>query len=244
VSLLKIGNKKPQYYKGILIRADEGLHQQAIDLLRKHVRTRSRVLDVGAGNGALSLRMLDEGYLVEAIDLDCRSFQPGEHISCSELDLNSYEARHSLVQENREKYDAATAIEVIEHLHDPWSFVAFCRALLKPGGKLLLTTPNITSFPSRILFLTSGRFHQFEDADESYGHVNPVSPHQLELILREADFKILEKNPAGNLPLLWVRRDPRFCLRWAAAVLLYPLMRQDKDGWCLLYMVQKREALD
>lgn len=244
MSLLKIGNKKPDYYKGILIHADEGLHEQAIDLVRRYVRAPARVLDVGAGNGAFSLRMLDEGYLVEAVDLDCASFHPCDHISCIQLDLNSYQQRNSLLDRNRGKYDALTSIEVVEHLHDPWSFIAFCRALLKAHGRLLLTTPNITSFRSRALFLTEGRFHQFEDADETYGHVNPISAHQLELILRKADFKILEKKPGGNLPLLWLRRDPRFCVKWATAALLYPFMNEDKDGWCLLYMLQKRGALD
>ena len=48
------------------------------------------------------------------------------------------------------------------------------------GVHLLLSTPNITSFLSRALFFLTGRFHQFNNGDLSYGHINPVSAFELE----------------------------------------------------------------
>lgn len=239
MQFLKIGNKKLEHYEGILIQADEGLHLQAMDLLKAHVSIPARVLDVGAGNGAFSLRMFDQGYVVEAIDLECERFEPRDAVPCRQIDLDSHDARTTFIGENQEVYDAVAALEVIEHLHDPWAFLGFCRAALKPGAILLLSTPNITSFPSRVLFLTRGRFHQFALADQEYGHISPLSAQELELMFRELHFEVLDKKPGGNLPLLWLKRDAKFCLNWTVGTLLYPLMKHDKDGWCLLYVLRK-----
>ncbi|XP_043495248.1 ubiquinone biosynthesis O-methyltransferase, mitochondrial isoform X3 [Polistes fuscatus] len=47
-------------------------------------------------------------------------------------------------KENKEKYDAVVASEIIEHVIDPQLFLKCCSAIVKPGGSLFITTPNRT----------------------------------------------------------------------------------------------------
>jgi SAM-dependent methyltransferase len=49
-----------------------------------------------------------------------------------------------------QSFDAVTLNQVIEHVHDPVSLIRECLRILKPGGKLVLATPNIESFGHQI----------------------------------------------------------------------------------------------
>lgn len=228
--------KQLEYYDAILIHADSGLHEQVTDRLSRYLPKGAAVLDMGAGSGALSKRLADLGYQVLALDVEQERFQP-QGIEFRHLDLELGVAE-SLAGR---RFDAICSLEVIEHLRNPWQMMRDCEKALEPGSLLILTTPNITSFYSRLRFLFTGRFHQFEDKDLSYGHINPLTFAEVELIARESGFEVLERRPGGYLPLIdlsgrfW-RSLPGNLIR----LLVYPFMRGPKEGWCLIYVLRKR----
>lgn len=53
----------------------------------------------------------------------------------------------------RNTFDIIISTDLIEHLTDPDSFVDGCKYCLKPGGKILITTPNLSMFYNRIALL-------------------------------------------------------------------------------------------
>lgn len=55
-------------------------------------------------------------------------------------------------------FDAVISTEGIEHLENHFSFLREIHRILKPGGVLVLTTPNITALRSRVRFFGSGFF--------------------------------------------------------------------------------------
>ncbi|HEX8763911.1 MAG TPA: class I SAM-dependent methyltransferase, partial [Candidatus Acidoferrum sp.] len=55
-------------------------------------------------------------------------------------------------------FDAVVSTEGIEHLENHYSFLREMHRILKPGGSLILTTPNITALRSRVRFFGSGFF--------------------------------------------------------------------------------------
>ena len=73
-------------------------------------------------------------------------------------------------------YDLVLAIEVLEHLENPWHFLREVRKLLTPGGILILTTPNVDSTLDRLIYLIEG--HSFYFGERGYtnsgGHITPV----------------------------------------------------------------------
>lgn len=121
-------------------------------------KTDVKVLDVGAGHGAFTKKLHEEGYDIEACDLFPEIFYYKELV-CKKADLTE-----PLPYED-EKFDIIIAIEVMEHILDHEVFFRECSRILKPGGSLVISTPNILSLKSRWRFLFSGFFYSFKPLD-------------------------------------------------------------------------------
>src|SRR5260370_32500224 len=58
-------------------------------------------------------------------------------------------------------FDVAMAVEILEHLENPRSFLRELARVLKPGGRAIVSTPNLTSLLSRVLFAACGQWDLF-----------------------------------------------------------------------------------
>lgn len=106
----------------------------------------ARMLDVGCGGGLLSEALAARGAQVTAIDLAPDLLQVArlhglETGVAVDYRLSSVEA---LATEQPGAFDAITCMELLEHVPDPASVVGACAALLRPGGRLFLSTLNRT----------------------------------------------------------------------------------------------------
>jgi 2-polyprenyl-3-methyl-5-hydroxy-6-metoxy-1,4-benzoquinol methylase len=171
--------------------AGVGTHEVVYDLVRKFIRERSKVADLAAGEGAFSVKLKELGHDVRAVDFSSTNWKVPE-IPLDIRDLDS-EFAASVVSEHGQ-FDAVFAIEIIEHLENPFRFVRECARLLKPGGLLFLTTPNVEAVNSRLIFLYSGRLNAF-GAYETVrpAHITPIFKWKLEMILDEARFETLHE---------------------------------------------------
>jgi len=225
-------------YKGLKIHAASNLHRRCFSAVeRLGLQESSRVLDLGAGEGAFSQRLIDAGYDVVAVELDPARFQ----LKCPHysLDLN-FDFWDKLGQQ----FDTVVAIEIIEHLSSPRHFISNCLRLLKEGGSLLLTTPNLESWLSRIKFLREGRFLWFEEEDyRSYGHITPIFSWQIAQICRENRAEVIDitntddsllKNRVGNGFIDTLRNKS-----WYMSA-LKPLMKGRTKGEIGIYTIRKR----
>jgi SAM-dependent methyltransferase len=187
-------------YRGLPIFAAPGLHEAAAELLEAGVGNGARVLELGAGSGAMSLRLGDAGFDVTASDLVAESFKP-EHVRFVAADLNA-----GFAERFPGGFDAVMALEIVEHLENPRHLLRQVRALLRPGGQLVLSTPNIANPVSQALFLRRGQFQWFRDVDyREQGHITPLSPWVLGKALEEAGFVIRVERAVSN-PFRRVRK--------------------------------------
>lgn len=106
----------------------------------------SRALDVGCGGGLLSEALARAGATVTAIDLAPAVLDVARlHLHESGLVVDYRETSvEALAQELPAAFDLVTCMEMLEHVPDPGSVIRACAALLKPGGKLFLSTLNRT----------------------------------------------------------------------------------------------------
>ena len=87
-------------------------------------------LDLGARFGAQTQWLRDKGYRVTSVDVDPK------FVGCEQLDAND-----ALPYED-ESFDLVWCSEVIEHLREPSFSLQELLRVTRPGGRLILTTPN------------------------------------------------------------------------------------------------------
>lgn len=227
-------------YRGITIKADHVLHEQIAARVRELMPPPARILDFGAGEGALSLRLKDLGYDVHACDINDKDFKCKDSIEFLELDFNNKSEIDKFCNERQNKYDIVIGIEVIEHVENPWEYARNLQKMARKDGYIIITTPNITSWLSRLKFLMFGEFSSFSDVDYAgSGHINPISAWEMRIILGAIGLKDIVIRPAGYLPKIIFGRSWKMYVLNILHLILRPLMRGIRDGWCIMVTGRK-----
>lgn len=119
-------------------------------------------------------------------------------------------------------------LEVIEHLNNPGLCLKNIGNTVKPGGYLILTTPNPKWSTSRITLLTTGELNCFSRSDLDLNH-HVFTPwvHIVEKILVDSGFKIIEyvtldgKTTIFDKTLLQGNLVKRFISRFVKKIIEY-----------------------
>lgn len=145
-------------YKGIPIKSDSRVHIAVMEVLKQenlYTNEARTYLDVATGKGALAQRLIDS---FPNIDIDCNDLEGGV-LTVGARNIFSKDLNKDFNFDR--KYDVVLAIEVIEHLENPFHFIRNLKKHLKPGGFILLTTPNTDSLYDRLWHLYTGYSYYF-----------------------------------------------------------------------------------
>lgn len=106
----------------------------------------ARVLDVGCGGGLLSEALARQGAQVTAIDLAPELIQVARLHGMESAVTVDYRVQsvEALAVAEPASFDLISCMEMLEHVPDPAAIIVACAQLLKPGGRLLLSTINRT----------------------------------------------------------------------------------------------------
>jgi 2-polyprenyl-3-methyl-5-hydroxy-6-metoxy-1,4-benzoquinol methylase len=142
-----------------------------------------RLLDVGCGSGDWLLLMRELGWQVEGIDFDERALEvarkSGLQVRCGSLEEQSFPSA---------SFDAVILNHVIEHLPDPIGNLLECARLLRPGGKLVVCTPNGSSLGHRLF---KGKWRGLEPPR----HLHVFSEQSMHRLLERAGFREISFRP-------------------------------------------------
>lgn len=137
--------------------SSDAIYRMVDSALVARQATGGRLVDVGCGGGGL-WRMLGDrcsSYCgVDAVRYD--TFPANEEFLQVDLDSTDWPLPDACA-------DVVAAVETIEHLENPWSFVRALVRMAKPGGWVLVTTPNQLSLLSLATLLVKHRFSAFQD---------------------------------------------------------------------------------
>ena len=128
-----------------------------VDFIKSKVDLKGkRVLDIGCGGGILAEALAREGAEVTGIDQGERVIKIAKlHSLESQLDIDYQQINiENFIKKNKHKFDVITCLEMLEHVPDPASVIRACSQILKPDGKLFLSTINRN--PKSFLFAIIG----------------------------------------------------------------------------------------
>jgi SAM-dependent methyltransferase len=176
----------------------DSTNRKIFSLAQPHLQRGARVLDLGAGEGYFSQLVgefirerirCDPGEVLSACDAVPEQF--GYHgIRCDAVGADGR------LPYGDTTFDLVCSLEVVEHVEDQFAFVREAGRVLKPGGTLLLSTPNVLNMNSRWRYLHSGFAQLFDplplgerDIVHTSGHIHPVTYYYLAYALRAAGFR-------------------------------------------------------
>jgi len=182
-------------------------------------RTPAHLAELSIGDGQLSRAL---GATFPNLRIDCVDISPTrleqsrrmamevstdlvERMRFLELNLDTQFDRLE-----RSNYDSIVAIDVLEHVFDPFGFVRHCYELLRPEGTLFLRVPNLAYFRRRLAILrgelpvtsswfeTPGSYQSWKNRHGwDGGHLHFFTIDSLAWLLKDAGFQIISWNDIG-----------------------------------------------
>jgi len=137
--------------------AADNVHETAMALL--DVGKDAMIGDIPCGEGALTVRLLAAGFdNVWAADINIEQIKISDpRVTPIRVDLLRG------VDLPDSTFDAIMCLECIEHLENPYHLMREMARLLKPGGMLVLSTPNVLSVNARSKYLSAGYWPHFTE---------------------------------------------------------------------------------
>lgn len=143
------------------------------EILGRVKKPNATLLDIPAGAGRLGDRLRQEGFSVVSADIN--DSRKGYVFA----DMNK------ILPFANEQFHAVISMEGIEHIINYEAFISELARITRPGGIILLTTPNISCFYSRLMFMCTGNFFEFWPAQSfiningeevfDFGHITPLT---------------------------------------------------------------------
>lgn len=219
-------------YRGLGESCAPGLHAAAARLVALHLGPpQGEVLDLGAGSGAWLARLRDAGYTrFSAVELYADGFGLSGVVPWR-IDLNQ-----PFALDIGRRFRLVSALEIVEHLDSPRSFLRELHRLLADDGFAVVSMPNIACWQGRLRFLRRGEHRCFEEGDYAQRHISPMTDLHMRLMFREIGLRPLAMVTAGSFdgPL-------RTALLALVSALARALLGSRAVGDVAVYLLQRTE---
>lgn len=182
----------------------------------------SRILEIGCGAGATmrwlrGLRRVDHATGVELVPEVARAAAS----AFDEVTVGNIESIDLQLPPNT--FDMIIALDVLEHLVDPWRIVSFLNDTLKPGGVMIASIPNIAHYSVSLPLVLRGRWNYKIDGLLDRTHLRFFVAQTAIDLMTSSGFAVEQvkcvRNPPDFLSKIPDQFGGRF-LRWYAVKLL------------------------
>ncbi len=204
--------------------AAPGTHDVIVRLVIQEAAFKRVVLDIPCGPGALAAKLQELGMEVHGVDVV--NYLEAKNVTFAQADMNEP------LLFTDERFDVVVCADGIEHISRQFDFVRECHRILRPGGHLVLSTPNISSLRSRWRWLLTG-FHNKgktplnETRPLPRHHIGLLAFHELRYLLHVCGFRItaIATNRIKPIALLYLPVVP---FSFVAAHLTF--LMEEKDS--------------
>jgi SAM-dependent methyltransferase len=167
----------------------QGRHDQRAGRLFKRLRAllhfrpdgNLRLLDIGCSTGALIMSAIREG-------IDAVGVEPAERAAraAQAAGLRVFAGPLEAAGFPSDSFQAATLMEVVEHLRDPANLLQEVRRILLPGGILAVGTGNAASWTVALM----GQRWDYFQVESFGGHVSFFTPRSISKLAEQCGFRM------------------------------------------------------
>ncbi len=212
--------------------------RKVLDLVGDVDYTGKRILDLGAGMGYLSWKLAEHlasrgqpaTEILTACDLYPENFEY-DPVACEHADFSD---RLPFADDT---FDLIVCMEVIEHVPNQLHLVSEAHRIVRPGGRVVFTTPNILNINARLRYLFTGTMPLYDilpvadqDVVTVSGHIGPLHLYLMHYFAMLAGFERtrfhIDRAKKGSVVIA-----PLFWLASAAAGVVHDRMRSGLDWW-------------
>ncbi|MEI6646136.1 MAG: class I SAM-dependent methyltransferase [bacterium] len=220
--------KQTRLLESVWGRVSSFLVQYKVKLIKRYIETPCKLLDVGCGTGGF-LKQLD------GCSFDAHGLEPVKEAVAAAQQAGLQVTQGNILTDSLapESYDVVTLWHVFEHIKDPTVALNRIHAILKPGGVLVMSMPNVNSLACRL-----GKKYWFHL--DSPRHLWLYKETNIKMILSSTRFKV---ESCSYLPfefpldLLWSIKHSLF---GKFLLLFYPVLKVfDRQNMLIIARKQK-----
>lgn len=184
-----------------------------------------KVLDIPSGAGAFTNRLLQQHIEVHSADIE--NIMMVENPNFRAADMN----KRLPYEDNT--FCAVVCIDGIEHIERPFDFVRECHRVLRDGGQLIISTPNIHALRSRWRWFLTGHHNKCKSPLDEVNvtplhHINMISYTEIRYLLHSNGFKI-EKTATNRIKPVSYLYTPLIPLAYLQTLLVYHKEEKNPD---------------
>lgn len=187
-------------YKGISINTSKNTHETVFEMVKKD--TGITIVDIPSGSGAFVQRLKDHGF-TDVLALDIENILKIDHDKFVQADMTEP------LPVAESSVDTFVCIDGIEHISRQFDFIKEANRVLKRGGEIIISTPNISSLRSRWKWFLTGHHHKCnspldENNPTPLHHIGMVSFPEIRYMLHTNGFEINKVRTNRIKPVSWI----------------------------------------
>lgn len=201
----------------------DGVDKPRIDFILRNIKDEKlKVLDLGCWDGSYAIRYKKKTNKVYGIESSVTAAAKARKKGIV-VEQGDFMEKDFFVGK---KFDVVVAGEIIEHVFDTDLFIQKIKKLLKPGGILILTTPNVASLPRRIvLALGINPILEYRVIpDATAGHIRYFTFKNMYELLADNDFDVVTAKSDvvnfNNQGTLFTTIIPRIYKRFGRSIMV------------------------
>lgn len=209
---MSLRNQYDEFYKSELIKEFfqklhlNGWPKNRVEAILHYAGSGDSVLDVGCGNGHLLYQLTDRYQTLIGLEYSPHRLEQAKLNLPSDRFKPMLGSAEDISNLASDSVDCIVSADTIEHIPDVYQAAGELFRILKPGGRMVMNTPNIAFIKKRVLLLF-GRFPSTSQPNEGLGndilfdggHLHYFTYRSLSLLLERAGFTIENRVGFGVL---------------------------------------------
>lgn len=185
-------------------------HKNFVDLAGKG----KEVLELGCSTGFLSKHLVKNGCRVTGVEIDKDAAQAARSYCCRVESININD--RNWINEIGASFDVILFGDVLEHLIDPLESLKLSRSILRPGGHVVISLPNVAHWTVRVKLLF-GNFNYKDSGILDETHLRFFTRKTALQLIDDAGFSVTD-----YLPIIGGKLSSIFRPMWQLGATLIP----------------------